>query len=259
MLEHEAVPPSRALICGTAKTIHRYRSAVEGHGFEVRALEVLCFQPDAAALKRAALRVLEAQQQAQAPGGALPLQVVLTSSAAVRMLQETIDELRAGSVHATELGHGEGPGSVVLTIRGCGTEAACRSSSSFNNVLFCGERLCDVYNFLRSRTTAPTLLLGVRSGGDRSYRSDPVLRTAIDFIGLYDTCVAPGARAAVNAALGWAGATRCHVVVTSSKSAALLAQVVATGPPRREIVFVAQGESTAAALRVCLAKFLDFQ
>ena len=109
-----------------------------------------------------------------------------------------------------------------------------------------------MYSYLRERPV-PTLLLGVRSGGDRSYRVDPVLRTAIEFIGVYDTCVAPAATSAVKDALGWVG-SRCHVVVTSSKSAALVAQVAQMDhqTAQQEITFVAQGKSTAAALRAAL-------
>jgi uroporphyrinogen-III synthase len=255
MLEEEPMAPSRALVCGTAKTVHRYRAAVENlcPSVEARALEVLCFQPDPAALRRAALRVLEAQDQAQKQKETPVLHVIVTSAAAVRMLQETIDEIRGGSHERNESKSCVGP--AVLTIRGCGTEAACRKSSSFANVLFCGDRLCDVYAYLTERTLTPTLLLGVRSGGDRSYRTDPILRTAIEFIGVYDTCEAPSATTAVMDALKWAG-SRCHVVVTSSKSAELVAQVVKSdrGAIRREITFIAQGKSTAAALQASIQK-----
>ena len=238
---------SRVLVCGTAKTVHRYRAAVERlcPSVEARALEVLCFQPDPAALRRAALRVLESQKET------CPLHVVVTSAAAVRMLQETIDEVRGSGHKCGEPSCCVGP--LVLTIRGCGTEAACRSSSSFANVMFCADRLCDIYSFLRERPPTPTLLLGVRSGGDRSYRADPVLRASIEFIGVYDTCESPDAATAVQDALRWAGA-RCHVVVTSPKSAELVAQVVQSN--RRaawhELTFVAQGKSTGAALHAAL-------
>ena len=89
LLEDAVAAPSRALVCGTAKTVHRYRTAVERlcPSVEARALEVLCFQPDPAALRRAALRVLESQGQKEAR----PLHVIVTSAAAVRMMQEAID------------------------------------------------------------------------------------------------------------------------------------------------------------------------
>ena len=253
LLEDAVAAPSRALVCGTAKTVHRYRAAVERlcPSVEARALEVLCFQPDPAALRRAALRVLESQEQPQGQKEARPLHVIVTSAAAVRMLQEAIDEIRGNRHECAEPSCCAGP--LVLTVRGCGTEVACRRSSSFANVLFCGDRLCDIYSFLRGRPPTPTLLLGVRSGGDRSYQADPALRASIEFIGVYDTRESPGAATAVQDALRWAGA-RCHVVVTSSKSAELVAQVVQSnrGAARRELTFVAQGKSTAAALHAAL-------
>lgn len=247
---------SRTLVCGTAKTVHRYRAAIERlcPTVEARALEVLCFQADPAALRRAAVRMLEAQRDVRTQQGSPPLHVIVTSAAAVRLLQEAIDELRRDSQRST--GAERCVGLPVLTIRGCGTAAACERSTCFANVVFCGDRLCDVYSYLRERPV-PTLLLGVQSGGDRSYRVDPVLRTAIEFIGVYDTCPAPAATSAVKDTLGWAG-SRCHVVVTSSKSAALVAQVAQMDQQTatQEITFVAQGKSTAAALLAALPEQL---
>jgi hypothetical protein len=239
--------PRRAIICGSAKTVYRYQACVAATaGIEVRAVEVLQFRPNAGALTRAARRVIEAQQAPDRP----LLQLVVTSSATVHMLQAAIDdEVSASGVDVSSLDPAR---TAVLTIRGCGTEAACRSSNHLCNVVVACPRLRDVYLYIRTTAPCYTVLMGVATGGDRSYRSDSMLSTLIEEFALYETVVAPEAAEAVRTALAWAGPW-AHVVVTSSKSAQLLAMAL-TDPltQGRQLQIVAQGQSTASVAAVAL-------
>jgi hypothetical protein len=112
------------------------------------------------------------------------------------------------------------------------TRAACEACPRLANVVFCGARLRDVYRWLEQTpaeapaASAPCALLGVCTGGDRSYRQSPALRGRIQEIATYESGPAPGALALLRAAVGWLGAGG-EVVVTSSKAAALLLDAVA--------------------------------
>ena len=285
MVGHSA---RRVAVVGSAKTAGRYAEHLRRHcHVETRSVEALGFAVDARAVAEAAELILAAQRVPAArapapepepepePGHQAPpppntaaqpparLRLIVTSAVAARALHKALEgAIRAGG------GAFDPRRTEVLTLRGCGTAAACSACPTLANISFFGSRLRDIFAHLEAQAAtggvadpwARTLLLGVATGGDRSYRDSPVLRDAIEELPLYDSAETEEAVAQVRDALDWAGPAG-DVVVTSSKSARILAKAL-KGEGKRSAAeadadaaglrVVAQGPSTAAALQSAL-------
>lgn len=246
-------PPPRALILGSGKTVHRYRKALESaYGVRTRSVEVLHFQVDDAAAQRAVDELAAAPLPSTAAASTTTLssssrpalfRVIATSSVAVQALSERLERRTfAGSVGAPR---------IELLVVGPATERACRACPALSNVTFCGTRLRDVYDHLesiiiendddgRGDRSPRTVLIGAASGGDRSYRERDSLRGVIEHWPIYDSCVAPDVPASITQALRWLGPRGC-VVVTSSKTAEVLARVVAADEQQRLLLASQRG------------------
>ena len=267
-----ATPPSspppesaaRVAVLGSGKTVHRYASSLERSGASSLAVEVLQFTELPEVVAQAVEIILDAQRVDVTTDGGCEaseplLQIVLTSSVAVRVLHAALETRMAAepdSVFDTRR-------TAVLTLKGCGTAKACAACGAFANVMFVGSRLADICAHLETQTELRirTLLLGVATGGDRSYRENPALSSWIEELGVYDSAEADDARTLVRAALRWAG-PRGSLVVTSSKSARILARALGAclgaSPWEQELLgpgglhIVAQGQTTATTLREVL-------
>jgi hypothetical protein len=276
----------RVAVLGSGKTVNRYAEHLGEAGADARAVEVLRFCVNHDAVARAAKLILDAQRvAARGPScendgddAAGPrLQLILTSSVAVGALHAALDEAMA-LARATEPGTTFDPlRTAVLTLKGCGTASACAACGAFSNVSFSGKRLRDIYAHLETQPPpvgsggrVRTVVLGVASGGDRSYRSSPILGNWIEELPVYDSTEGADAPALVRSTLSWLGPAGGDLIVTSSKSAAILARVLAeqfpaddtdraASSPRPRFQLVAQGPSTAATLHTALAAWVRLE
>ena len=264
----------RVAVLGSGKTVHRYARHLAGCGAEARAVEVLQFTERPEATAQAVEIILDAQRVGTAAndghdvGICVPrLQVILTSSVAVRVLHAALAARMAAEPDAVF----DTRRTAVLTLKGCGTAAACTACAAFANIAFVGSRLAEICDHLETLTGKQaavgirTLLLGVATGGDRSYRDNPALSSWVEEFGVYESTEVADALGLVRAALRWVG-PRGSLVVTSSKSAKILAHALGARDlghgglghgdalTRRigGLHLVAQGQTTAATLRELL-------
>lgn len=256
----------RVGVLGSGKTVHRYAEHLRRLGAEARPAEVLRFTPNAQAIDQAVALILGSQRVADSDRSsgrcqsAEPrLQLILSSSVAVKMLHVALDATMAADHPSSTYDPSR---TAVLTIKGCGTASACAACPAFTNVTFCGKQLRDIYAHLESQPhlhgRVRTVILGVATGGDRSYRTSTTLGSWIEELGVYETAEVTGATALVKQTLSWMGASGGDLVVTSSKSAAILARIIIEQCVQNEsavdttrlsnLRLVAQGPSTAATL-----------
>lgn len=259
-------PRTRIGVLGSSKTVHRYAERLRRSGAETRAVEVLKFQPRAQAVAEAVALILDSQRvdpTEQQQGGSRTdgprLQVIVTSSVAVEILHAALDATIAAECPRATY---DPTRTAVLTINGCGTAHACAACPAFGNVAFRGKHLRDIYTHLESQPHlhrhVRTVILGVATGGDRSYRTSPTLSEWIEELGVYESAEVFGATVLVRQTLSWLGPEGGDLVVTSSKSATVLARAInahcqsnATYPDYsrlRHLRIIAQGPSTAATL-----------
>ena len=253
--------PRRIGVLGSSKTVHRYAERLRRAGADARAVEVLQFQPNAPAVAQAVALIRESQRAAadKQPGGTR-LQLILTSSVAVEILHEALEAAAAAEHPRVTY---DPMRTAVLTVKGCGTANACGACPAFGNVTFCGSQLRDIYAHLETQRhlhgRVRTVVVGVATGGDRSYRTSPTLSKWIEEIGVYESVEVPDATALVGQTLSWIEAAGGDLMVTSSKSATVLARAInlqlqSNGRYQEDIRLVAQGPSTAATLRCALGR-----
>ena len=253
--------PRRIGVLGSSKTVHRYAERLRRAGADARAVEVLQFQPNAPAVAQAVALIRESQRAAadEQPGGTR-LQLILTSSVAVEILHEALEAAAAAEHPRVTY---DPMRTAVLTVKGCGTANACGACPAFGNVTFCGSQLRDIYAHLETQRhlhgRVRTVVVGVATGGDRSYRTSPTLSKWIEEIGVYESVEVPDATALVGQTLSWIEAAGGDLMVTSSKSATVLARAInlqlqSNGRYQEDIRLVAQGPSTAATLRCALGR-----
>ena len=241
------MPRRRAAVIGSAKTVYRYADHLQEHcqGVDALAIEVLGFQVDDAAVEWVAATILAAESDHTTQHAATPghhpsvLRLVITSTTTVRALAAVLDRKSArDTLRSTPSGWALASGIAVLVV-GPATAAACRGCRWLSNVVFCGGRLVDVYEHLDCTAyagsgeagppRARTLLLGVATGGDRSFRSIPNLKESIEVVHVYESAAVVGAIPAILAGLEWAGqGGGADLIVTSSKAASVLLAAVAS-------------------------------
>jgi hypothetical protein len=263
-----ARPRRRIGVLGSSKTVHRYAERLRRTGAETRAVEVLEFRANAQAVAEAVEIILGSQRVGPSEGtesdsgqNVPRLQVILTSSVAVEILHAALDAAKAAERPRATY---DPMRTAVLTIEGCGTAQACAARPAFRNVTFCGKQLRDIYTHLDAQPPSlrghiQTVVLGVATGGDRSYRTNPTLSGWIEELGVYESAEVSSAAASVRQTLSWLGPDGGDLMVTSSKSATVLARAVnedlqsnATqqdDAKLRHLRVIAQGPSTAATLR----------
>ena len=256
--------PRRIGVLGSSKTVHRYAERLRRAGADARAVEVLQFQPNVRGVTQAVALIQESQRAAaDAQAQEIRLQLILTSSVAVEILHEALEAAVATEHPRVTY---DPMRTAVLTVKGCGTANACGACPAFGNVTFCGNQMRDIYAHLETQRhlhgRVRTVVVGVATGGDRSYRNSPTLSNWIEEIGVYESVEVSDATALVGQTLSWIGAAGGDLIVTSSKSATVLARAInlqfqSNGSHQadirlRHLRLVAQGPSTAATLRRAL-------